>query len=77
MKLNFKEFSMVKKENNHKDIIVISLFIKEVFMMSFWKVLGGVATGVSAVAAAPFTGGGSIILNSSVGCVFTGRKKAL
>ncbi|EHR1002104.1 TerB family tellurite resistance protein [Vibrio parahaemolyticus] len=28
--------------------------------MSFWKVLGGVAVGVGAVAAAPFTGGGSI-----------------
>ncbi|SJN59420.1 hypothetical protein VR7878_03412 [Vibrio ruber DSM 16370] len=29
--------------------------------MSFWKVLGGVAVGVGAVAAAPFTGGGSIL----------------
>ncbi|EGR0942957.1 TerB family tellurite resistance protein [Vibrio cholerae] len=28
--------------------------------MSFWKILGGVAVGVGAVAAAPFTGGGSI-----------------
>jgi hypothetical protein len=29
--------------------------------MSFWKVLGGVALGVGAVAAAPFTGGGSLL----------------
>ncbi|HAS3655844.1 TPA: TerB family tellurite resistance protein [Vibrio cholerae] len=29
--------------------------------MSFWKILGGAALGVGAVAAAPFTGGGSVI----------------
>lgn len=29
--------------------------------MSFWKMLGGAAIGVGAVAAAPFTGGGSIL----------------
>ncbi len=29
--------------------------------MGFWKILGGVAIGVGAVAAAPFTGGGSIL----------------
>lgn len=29
--------------------------------MSFWKILGGVAVGVGAVAAAPFTGGGSVL----------------
>lgn len=29
--------------------------------MSFWKVLGGAALGVSAIAAVPFTGGGSVI----------------
>jgi len=29
--------------------------------MSFWKILGGVAVGVGAVAAAPFTGGGSLL----------------
>ncbi len=30
-------------------------------MMSPWKILGGVAIGVGAVAAAPFTGGGSLL----------------
>jgi len=29
--------------------------------MGFWKILGGVAIGVGAVAAAPFTGGGSVL----------------
>lgn len=29
--------------------------------MSFWKILGGAALGVGAVAAAPFTGGGSLL----------------
>ena len=29
--------------------------------MGFWKILGGVAIGVGAVAAAPFTGGGSLL----------------
>ena len=29
--------------------------------MGFWKILGGVAIGVGAVAAAPFTGGGSVV----------------
>lgn len=29
--------------------------------MSFWKILAGAAVGVGAVAAAPFTGGGSIV----------------
>lgn len=29
--------------------------------MGFWKVLGGAALGVGAIAAAPFTGGGSIL----------------
>jgi hypothetical protein len=29
--------------------------------MSFWKILGGAVLGVGAVAAAPFTGGGSIL----------------
>lgn len=29
--------------------------------MSFWKVLGGAAIGVGAIAAAPFTGGGSLL----------------
>ncbi|MFA0412988.1 DUF533 domain-containing protein [Vibrio renipiscarius] len=29
--------------------------------MSFWKVLGGAAIGVGAIAAAPFTGGGSVV----------------
>lgn len=30
-------------------------------VMSFWKILGGAVLGVGAVAAAPFTGGGSIL----------------
>lgn len=29
--------------------------------MSFWKILGGAALGVGAIAAAPFTGGGSLL----------------
>ena len=29
--------------------------------MSFWKILGGAVLGVGAIAAAPFTGGGSIL----------------
>ncbi|MFA0570473.1 hypothetical protein [Vibrio gallaecicus] len=29
--------------------------------MSFWKMLGGAAIGVGAIAAAPFTGGGSLL----------------
>lgn len=29
--------------------------------MSFWKILGGAAIGVGAIAAAPFTGGGSLL----------------
>ena len=29
--------------------------------MSFWKILAGAAIGVGAVAAAPFTGGGSVL----------------
>ncbi|NOQ30501.1 MAG: hypothetical protein GQ570_05185 [Helicobacteraceae bacterium] len=35
-------------------------------MISPWKMLGGVAVGVGAVAAAPFTGGGSLLAGSTV-----------
>lgn len=34
--------------------------------MSIWKILGGVAVGVGAVAAAPFTGGGSVLAGVSL-----------
>lgn len=34
--------------------------------MGFWKILGGVAIGVGAVAAAPFTGGGSVLAGASL-----------
>lgn len=34
--------------------------------MTFWKVLTGIALGVGAVAAAPFTGGGSVLVGASL-----------
>lgn len=40
--------------------------------MGFWKVLTGVAIGVGAVAAAPFTGGGSLLAGASLGASLTG-----
>jgi len=33
--------------------------------MSFWVILGGAAIGVGAIAAAPFTGGGSVLVGAS------------
>ncbi|HRQ69372.1 MAG TPA: hypothetical protein PLW78_03615 [bacterium] len=40
--------------------------------MGFWKVLTGVAIGVGAVAAAPFTGGGSLLAGASLGASLAG-----
>ena len=40
--------------------------------MGFFKVLGGVALGVGAVAAAPFTGGGSVLAAASLGASLAG-----
>jgi tellurite resistance protein len=34
--------------------------------MGFWKILGGITIGVGAVAAAPFTGGGSVLAGVSL-----------
>ena len=41
--------------------IKIQMIQRRIFKMGLFKVLGGVAIGVGAIAAAPFTGGGSIL----------------
>jgi len=40
--------------------------------MGFWKIMGGIALGVGAVAAAPFTGGGSILGAASLAASLAG-----
>ena len=40
--------------------------------MGFWSVLGGAAIGVGAIAAAPFTGGGSLLAGASLAASLAG-----
>ena len=40
--------------------------------MNFWKMLGGAALGVGAIAAAPFTGGGSVLAATSLAASLAG-----
>ena len=53
--------------------INLSLNDKEVLNMGFWtKVIGGAVIGVGAIAAAPFTGGGSLLGAASLASSLAG-----